>query len=140
VFVDFVYENENYKIFDETTIRDWIVKVIEKENKIPGEIYYNIISDEEILKINKEFLKHDYFTDIITFDQSLVNIINGDIFISFDTVQSNSKIYEKDIFEEMCRVIIHGIMHLCGYGDKTDSEKKEMRQKEDFHISYLDRL
>lgn len=140
MFIDFIYENENFKIIDEEKIKFWIEKVIRKELKEPGEIFYNIISDESILKINQEYLDHDYFTDIITFDQSLVNIINGDIFISFETVKTNSDKLKNSFLEEMNRVIIHGIMHLCGYKDATEAEKAEMREREDKHLSYLERL
>lgn len=138
--IEFNYSNENYKLLDEHRIRDWIFKVIKDENKVTGEIEYNFVSEEEILDINKEFLDHDYFTDIITFDDCFVNIINGTIFISLDTIKYNSQRLKKEYLSEVYRVIVHGIMHLCGYKDKTDVEKEGMRYVEDKYLSYLDKI
>ena len=138
--IEFNYSNENYKLLDEHRIRDWIFKVIKDENKVTGEIEYNFVSEEEILDINKEFLDHDYFTDIITFDNCFVNIINGTIFISLDTIKYNSQRLKKEYLSEVYRVIVHGIMHLCGYKDKTDVEKEGMRYVEDKYLSYLDKI
>lgn len=138
--IEFNYSIDEYKLSEEHRIKDWIIKVIGKEEKVPGDIFYNFVSDEEILEVNQNFLNHDYFTDIITFDHSFVNIINGDIFVSMDTVKSNSKILKNDFSQELNRVIIHGIMHLCGYKDHSDDEKAKMRGLEDKYLSYLEKL
>lgn len=138
--IEFNYSIDEYKLFDEQKVRSWIIDVIGEEKKIPGEIVYSFVNDEEILEVNQNFLNHDYFTDIITFDRSFVNIINGDLFVSIETVRTNSQILKNSENVELLRVIIHGIMHLCGYKDSSDKEKKEMRELEDRYLSYLERL
>ena len=138
--ISFSYSSDQYKIIDEVSIVNWVKKVISNENKRLGTISYNFIGEEEILKINKDHLNHDFFTDIITFDSSFINIINGDILISPDTVKTNSKIFNVSHLEELHRVIIHGIMHLCGYNDNTSDEKSKMRSLEDKYLSYLEKL
>ena len=112
----------------ETT--NWIKTVAQQYNKKIGNIAYIFCSDACILKINNEYLQHDYYTDIITFDYSEKNIISGDIFISLDTVKSNAEKYNQLFETELHRVIIHGILHLCGQKDKTEEESDEMREKE----------
>ena len=112
----------------ETT--DWIKTVAQQYDKKIGSIAYIFCSDACILKINNEYLQHDYFTDIITFDYSEKNIISGDIFISLDTVKSNAEKYNQSFETELHRVIIHGILHLCGQKDKTKQDSDEMRKKE----------
>ena len=121
-------------------LAEFIKKVIDNEKKTLGEICYNIVSDNEILEINQKYLNHHFFTDIITFDNSFVNIINGDIFISFETVKTNSKLFNVELLTEFYRVIIHGIMHLCGYKDATKTEKIQMRALEEKYIAYLEEL
>jgi len=108
----------------------WIKSVAEIHNRKVGDISYIFCSDNRILEINNEYLRHDYYTDIITFDYSEGNTISGDIFISLDTVRSNSVEYKTDYEEELRRVIIHGILHLCGINDKTHDQQKEMTLKE----------
>lgn len=138
--IDFIYEDDVYKQIDEHRIKKWILKVLEEENKRPGELVYNFVSEEEILNINTQHLNHNYYTDIITFDNSFVNIINGDLFISLDTIKSNSERFKFSYKEEIYRVIIHGIMHLCGYSDSSDIEKAFMRKLEDKYLAYLEKL
>lgn len=111
-------------------VKSWIKQVIEKEGKKIGDISYVFCDDEQELEINKQFLNHNFFTDIITFDYVEKNVISGDIFISLDRVKENSKIFETDFNNELFRVIIHGILHLLGYEDKTLEEKNLMREKE----------
>lgn len=113
----------------ETSI--WIKEVALLNKKKVDEIAYIFCSDEKILEINKQYLQHDYYTDIITFDYSEEGLISGDIFISLDTVRSNSEKFNTNYAEELYRVIIHGILHLCGYKDKTPEEEKAMREKEE---------
>ena len=95
-----------------------------------GEIHYIFCDDEKILEINRQFLQHDYYTDIITFDYCEGDTLSGDIFISVDTVTANAKEYSVSFDEELKRVMIHGILHLCGQNDKTADEQQEMRIKE----------
>ena len=104
--------------------------VAQKYNKVVGEISYLFCEDEKILEVNKEYLDHDFYTDIITFDYSEDNIISGDILISLQTVESNSQMYQTDYLEELHRVIIHGILHLCGLKDSTTEEEELMRTAE----------
>ncbi|MDR1682866.1 MAG: rRNA maturation RNase YbeY [Candidatus Symbiothrix sp.] len=111
-------------------INNWVKNTAFQYNKRVGEIAYIFCSDEEILRINREYLKHDYYTDIITFDYSEEDTISGDLFISLDTVKSNSQQYNTDFIEELHRVMIHGILHLCGFQDKTLKDEKAMRNRE----------
>ena len=118
-------------------ISNWIKSVAASHNKKIGEIAYIFCSDKKMLEINMQYLNHDYYTDIITFDYSENNIISGDLFISLDTVQSNAEKFATDYNEELCRVIIHGILHLCGYNDKSVGDEKVMREKEDEALKQL---
>lgn len=138
--VFFFYDEDRFKLFDETIVKNWIVQVSSEEKKSIGEISYRFVSEPTILEINSQFLNHQYFTDIITFDDSLVNIINGEIVISLDTVLSNAHKFQASFKEEMHRVVIHGIMHLCGYPDSTESQKLIMREKENYYLAYLENL
>ena len=115
----------------------WIKRVIEHFNKQTGDITYIFCSDEEILRINKLYLNHDYCTDIITFDYSEGNILSGDLFISLETVKTNSEKFKTEYNEELHRVMIHGILHLCGYDDKTPVDKKTMRERENEALELL---
>lgn len=112
-------------------ISQWIKNIASSFEKKTGNITYIFCDDEEILRINKLYLNHDYYTDIITFDYTEEKTISGDLFISLDTVRSNAKKYEIEYHEELLRVIIHGVLHLCGLKDKTPEEEIEMRKQED---------
>lgn len=118
-------------------INQWIKAVVTQYQKKIGDISYIFCSDDEILRINKLYLDHDYYTDIITFDYSEGKIISGDIFISLDTVRSNSEKFKTDYSEELNRVIIHGILHLCGLKDKTSKEEEMMRKNENTALELL---
>lgn len=134
------YHNEDhpYKISDKLKIRNWVKKIVELEKKYIGTINYIFVSDEYILKLNNESLKHDYYTDIITFDYSENSMISGDLFISIDRVIDNAKQLNVLFIDELHRVMIHGVLHLCGYGDKSAKEEKIMRSKEDFSLTLRD--
>lgn len=108
----------------------WIKSVAQSYGKKTGEISYLFCSDEKILSVNKEYLEHDFYTDIITFDYSENDTISGDIIISLDTVLSNSLQFDTDYEEELNRVIIHGILHLCGLNDHSEAEQQEMKNAE----------
>ena len=119
----------------ETTV--WIKAVASSYEKKVGEIAYIFCSDEKILEVNKEYLQHDYYTDIITFDYCEDNIISGDIFISLDTVKSNSEQFKTSYNDELHRTIIHGILHLCGINDKGEGEREIMEAEENKALALL---
>ena len=108
----------------------WIKRVAESYGKRVGEVGDLFCDDEKILEVNKEYLQHDYYTDIITFDYCEDDVLNGDIVISLDTVRSNAEKLGKDYDEELHRVIIHGILHLCGLNDKGPGEREQMEAAE----------
>ena len=127
------YSTENVKFPNikrrETTA--WIRKVAATYGKKVGEVGYLFCDDEHILEVNHEYLQHDYYTDIITFDYCEDDVLNGDIVISLDTVRSNAELFGKPYEEELHRVIIHGILHLCGINDKGPGEREQMEAAED---------
>ena len=109
----------------------WVKAVAASYGKKVGEIAYIFVDDEEILRVNREYLQHDYYTDIITFDYTEGDTISGDLFISLDTVRTNAEQFGKPYEEELHRVIIHGILHLCGINDKGPGEREQMEAAED---------
>ena len=115
----------------------WIKAVAASYGKKVGEIGYMFVNDEKILEVNREYLRHDYYTDIITFDYDEGDTLNGDLVISLDTVRSNALQLGKDYSEELHRVIIHGILHLCGINDKGPGEREVMEAAEDKALSML---
>ena len=115
----------------------WIKAVASSYEKKVGEIAYIFCSDEKILEVNKEYLQHDYYTDIITFDYCEDNVISGDIFISLDTVKSNSEQFNTAYDDELHRTIIHGILHLCGINDKGEGEREIMEAEENKALALL---
>jgi rRNA maturation RNase YbeY len=123
--------------FCQTTVTGWIKRVISSHGKLPGEINYIFCNDERILSVNIEFLKHDYYTDIITFDYSKSSVLSGDIYISLDTVASNATKLDLPFSNELNRVMVHGILHLCGFKDKKPDESLEMRKLEDDALEIL---
>ena len=114
---------------------DWLKKVITTENKKLGEIVFVFCNDTYLLKKNIQFLKHDTLTDVISFNYCEGEQINGDILISIDRVQENSEIFKAPFLNELDRVMVHGLLHLLGYKDKTKEDTKLMRSKEDFYLS-----
>ncbi len=124
------YDNINYRIRKSKEALKLIEKVIRKENKIPGDLYFIITTDKELLKINNEFLGRNTLTDIIAFDYSEKNTVSGEIYISEETVKRNSLNYKVSLRNEIIRVMIHGTLHLCGYDDRKEKERKRMKAKE----------
>ena len=118
-------------------ITAWIKAVAKNYGKKVGEIGYLFVNDEKILEVNNEYLGHDYFTDIITFDYDEGDTINGDLIISLDTVRSNAQLFGKTYEEELHRVIIHGILHLCGINDKGPGEREIMEREENKALAML---
>ncbi len=135
--IEFYYEEISDNQIDEDIIKSWISKVITKSNSFLGSINYIFCNDEYILDINKQYLDHDYYTDIITFDYCEDKMISGDLFISIDTVLSNSQKFNTSYKEELNRVIVHGILHLIGFKDKSEQEAKEMRNQENLALNLL---
>ncbi len=124
--------------FAHRSVSKWIKDVAEGYGFKVGELGYMFCSDQRLLEINKEYLGHDYFTDIITFDYVEGDVINGDIAISVDTVAKNAKEYGVTFNQELMRVMIHGVLHLTGQGDKSDEEFKEMKRKEGKALLLID--
>jgi len=118
-------------VIDESRIKAWVEAVAEGYGRRVGNVAYIFVDDEEILRVNRQFLQHDYYTDIITFDDSSDTRINGDLFISLDTVRSNAKGLGVSYQQELLRVIIHGILHLCGINDKGPGEREIMEAAEE---------
>lgn len=133
--ISFYNEDVSIKIEDRKKKKYWIKNTIEKEGFICNEISIIFCSDEYLLKINKEYLNHDYYTDIITFNYVDNKNISGDIFISIDRVKENADEYSVSFENELNRVIIHGVLHLIGFDDKDNSSKKIMTEKEDEYLS-----
>ena len=127
-------------VIDVAKLSTWIDNVAKTYERKVGEIAYIFCSDQRILEINRQYLHHDYYTDIITFDNSLTHTINGDIFISLDTVLSNSQLQHTTYQQELHRVIIHGILHLCGVNDKGPGEREIMEAAEDKALNMLNTL
>lgn len=134
-----VYNADDVKMpaFPKRKISSWIKQVAEKYGKRVGDISYIFCSDEKILEVNKEYLQHDYYTDIITFDYSENNVISGDIFVSVDTVYTNSEKFAVAYNNELYRVVIHGILHLCGIDDKAPGARSVMEQNENEALEML---
>lgn len=135
--ISFNNVDTSYILKAKRSIKEWIEKAIKKEKCFTGNLSFNFCSDAYLLKVNRDHLNHDYYTDIITFDFRENNIISGDIYISIDRVKENAKIEQKTLSNELCRVMIHGVLHLCGYKDKKPADARLMRQKEDYYLSLL---
>jgi rRNA maturation RNase YbeY len=136
--IEFNYET-NFTLDNKDAISSWLSEVIVSEGKKEGEINYIFCDDEYLFKINLEYLNHDTLTDIISFDYSVGNELNGDIFVSVERVQDNANDFKVSFVEELKRVLVHGILHYCGYKDKTEQDEWVMRAKEDeklamFHV------
>lgn len=129
--VQFINENTKIPVLPKRKLIQWIKSTAEEYEKKTGDISYIFCSEEKILEINRQYLNHDYFTDIITFDYSENNVISGDIFISPETIKTNAEDFKVDFEEEILRIIIHGILHLCGQDDKSPESKLIMTAKED---------
>jgi len=134
--ISFNYEND-FELNNEEQLSRWISSVIVSEGCTEDEINYVFCDDEYLHKLNVEFLNHDTLTDIISFDYSMGKTLQGDIFISIERVEDNAKDFEVEFMEELQRVLVHGILHYCGYKDKTEEEAKLMRSKENFYLAGL---
>jgi rRNA maturation RNase YbeY len=138
--ISFNYELD-FKLEDETLYSDWLSKVISSEMKSEGDINYIFCDDNYLVEINQQYLDHDTLTDIISFDYSIGNELHGDIFISIERVRENAVDFNVDFEDELKRVLAHGVLHYCGYKDKSEDDEKLMRQKEEekmkmFHVKH----
>ena len=136
--ISFNYELE-FTLENEANLAEWLSEVILSENKSEGEINYIFCDDDYLLEINQQYLNHDSLTDIISFDYSVGNELHGDVFISVERVRENATDFNVSFEEELKRVLVHGILHYCGYKDKSEDDEKTMRLKEDekikmFHV------
>lgn len=132
--ISFVVEEIKFSFPDKLKIKQWIKNTIKEEGSRVGDIAIIFCSDEYLLNINNQYLQHDYYTDIITFDYSEEGVVSGDLMISIDRVKENATIQNTTFEDELHRVIIHGVLHLLGYKDKTAKEEKQMRGKEDAYL------
>ena len=132
--ISFNYETD-FELENEAQYEEWISRIIESEGFDEGEINYIFCDDDYLLKVNQDYLDHDYYTDIITFDYVKGKTISGDIFVSLPRILDNASTLSQNFESEFNRVLAHGILHLCGYKDKTEEEKSQMRAKEDFYIN-----
>lgn len=139
--LEFHFQDYEEFPFPEKKIREWILFLIESENQKAGILNFIFCSDEFLHTINLEYLQHDSLTDIITFDYSdEFDNISGDIFISIDRIKENADNFAKPIMNELCRIMAHGVLHICGYGDKQVEEKAVMQSKEDYYLSFAEFL
>ena len=132
---------QNKKLLDDVDflgLSNWLKQVVIQEKKIFGEIVCIFCDDKYLLEKNIKYLNHDYLTDVITFNYCEDRTVSGDILISVERVRENAKSYNVSFFTEIKRVIVHGLLHLLGYDDKTNSSKKEMTEKEDFYLNLYD--
>ncbi len=134
--ISFNYETD-FLLDDNELIAVWVSKVISNEGFKEDEINYIFCDDEYLHKLNVEFLNHDTFTDIISFDYSVGKIIQGDIFISIERVKENAKNFDVTFLDELNRVIVHGVLHYCGYKDKTEKDASLMREKENHYLTQI---
>lgn len=134
------YDDIGFRLKASLTAKKVIDKVIRSEERITGDLNFIFMNDEKLRKINIQFLNHDYFTDVITFDYNADNIVNGEVYISIDTVRANSINYKVSLNDEVIRVMIHGILHLSGYDDKKEEDKERMRMMEDLWLEEFKRI
>lgn len=132
--VELFYEDVEIPGLDPEFFVSWFEKVTLEEEKVLGNITIVFCSDDYLLDVNRRHLDHDYYTDIITFDYSEWPVVSGDLFVSWDRVADNAKGLEIEFKEELDRVAVHGLLHLCGYKDKSDEEELVMREKEDYYL------
>ena len=135
--ITYLAQQTELPIFNQLAVNEWIKQVARNHNRVVGPLTYIFCSDDRIIEVNRQFLNHDYFTDIITFDYSSHKRISGDMFISLDTVKSNAELFQRVYNEELMRVVIHGVLHLCGINDKGPGEREIMEAHENAALAIL---
>ena len=138
--IQFVNKKTRFKLKEQERIASWVERVVLMYHKFPGDIQYIFCDDTFLAEMNQQYLKHDTLTDIITFNYNSGHYISGDIFISIDRIKENAATYKTTIEDELHRVMIHGILHLCGLNDKTAKDKKLMQEKENEALEILTRV
>ena len=138
--IRFSSQIENFELPEASNVKKWIAEVVKRREKSVGNISYLFCDDEYMLEVNRHYLDHDTYTDIITFDYVVANLISGDIFISVDRVGENARLFGVEFERELLRVVIHGVLHLLGQGDKSDAEAAEMRRQEEEALSLWDAM
>ena len=133
--ISFHYDIEKFRLRDSRKLKKTAARIVSDAGKRAGVIDFIITDDEKVYEINTEFLGHDYYTDIITFDYSRGSVLNGEIYISEPRVRENASKYDTSFGTEMRRVIFHGILHLCGYDDSTEGERKKMSEMEEMYLA-----
>lgn len=128
------YDNVRFRVRKAGEIKKFLEKVIRDENRIPGDLNFIFTNDEKLIEINREFLKHDYYTDVISFDYSTKGNINGEVYISIDTIRNNAKANKVKTEEELLRVMIHGTLHLAGYDDVNDKLRSRMFKQQELKL------
>ncbi len=138
IMINYFSNYKNFELSNPENVTAWIKDAVDREGKRVGEVQYIFCEDEYLLDINKRFLQHDYYTDIVTFPLGESDkIVSGEIYISIDRVHENAEMNRVSFENELSRVIIHGVLHLIGYDDHSEEEKKEMRSKEDYYLNLL---
>lgn len=135
--ITYLAQQTELPIFNQLAVNEWIKQVARNHERVVGPLTYIFCSDDRIIEVNRQFLNHDYFTDIITFDYSSHKRISGDMFISLDTVKSNAELFQRAYNEELMRVVIHGVLHLCGINDKGPGEREIMEAHENEALAIL---
>lgn len=135
--ITYLAQQTELPIFNQLAVNEWIKQVARNHNRVVGPLTYIFCSDDRIIEVNRKFLNHYYFTDIITFDYSSHKRISGDMFISLDTVKSNAELFQRAYNEELMRVVIHGVLHLCGINDKGPGEREIMEAHENDALAIL---
>lgn len=133
--ISFHSDGVNFKLGNPEEVSLWITKAIENENFSTGELSFVFTTDENLIEINRQYLNHDTYTDVITFDYSEGKIISGEIYISIERIRENAIQFSQGEIQELHRIMIHGVLHLCGYTDKETDQKAQMTRKEDYYLS-----
>lgn len=132
--IDFVY-NTDFELSNKERVSDWVLRVVKSKGYKLGNLVYAFFNDEDLKDLNIRFLNHDYYTDVISFDETADQVVSGNIAVSVDRVKENAAQIGVDFEEELHRVMIHGVLHFIGFNDKTSSEKKEIREQEALALS-----
>lgn len=135
--INYFSEKPEFKFKNKRKTTNWLKEVISANHKVLGELSFIFCTDEQLLEINQTYLKHFYLTDVITFNYNIREIINGDIYISVDRISENASIFGVSFDSELHRIMVHGVLHLLGYNDKTKKQEKEMRALEDFYLKEI---
>ncbi len=136
---EIIYQTQGVELpkINQSAVNEWIEQVAHDHQRVVGNLNYIFCNDERILEVNRQFLQHDYYTDIITFDYSNRKRISGDMFISLDTIATNAELFQRTYNEELMRVVIHGVLHLCGINDKGPGEREIMEMHENEALAIL---